>query len=141
MKENKYQQLFDMFGKARQVLKYPKIKFTINDGKDKVQLYLATKGYIAVKVNGTYCGKIMPDDRLLRIYPPFQDTISEINAFCIEPLAQSKIYGQRYSNCCFCGLELTNRASLQMGYGPICADKYGLPWYATEQKDEPLIDL
>jgi len=32
------------------------------------------------------------------------------------------------NNCCFCGRDLDTAESISMGYGPICADKYGLPW-------------
>jgi hypothetical protein len=41
---------------------------------------------------------------------------------------QMQANGKKYSHCCFCGLELTDAPSLAAGYGPICADKWGLPW-------------
>lgn len=42
------------------------------------------------------------------------------------PVAVSK-YGKEISRCCFCGLTLTDPASVYVGYGPTCAEKYGLP--------------
>jgi hypothetical protein len=37
-------------------------------------------------------------------------------------------YGRRMGECCFCGLTLTDGRSIAVGYGPICAGKWGLPW-------------
>jgi len=31
-------------------------------------------------------------------------------------------------NCCFCRRELTDKRSTEVGYGPICADHFSLPW-------------
>jgi hypothetical protein len=49
-------------------------------------------------------------------------------AFAAAPAAQARMYGQRFGRCCFCGLELTDGRSVDAGYGPICADKFGLAW-------------
>lgn len=51
-----------------------------------------------------------------------------LRAFAADPVEQARIYGQRFGRCCFCGLELTDRRSVRAGYGPICADKFGLYW-------------
>ena len=143
---NKYQKLFDLFTTASSHLKYPKISFN-SLSNDKVQLYLATKKYIAIKVNGEYVGKIQPFenangewDASFRMYQGSTELQREIESFCANPLESAILRGQAYSHCCFCNLELTNKASLQMGYGPICADNYGLPWKYTEVEDK-LIDL
>lgn len=37
-------------------------------------------------------------------------------------------FGKLYGVCVFCGLTLTNEASIEVGYGPVCAENYGLPW-------------
>lgn len=133
MEENKYQQLFNLFHTAGKHLKYPKITFTASSGNNsRVQLYLATKGYIAIKVNGEYVGKIDSQYHSFRMYQGTTELQSEVMAFCMEPLKSAIVKGQQYSNCCFCRLELTNKASVQMGYGPICAENYGLPWEYTE---------
>jgi hypothetical protein len=51
-----------------------------------------------------------------------------LRAFAADPAEQARIYGQRYGRCCFCGLELTDGRSVDAGYGPICAEKWGMPW-------------
>lgn len=37
-------------------------------------------------------------------------------------------YAKRTGACSFCGSELTDARSVQVGYGPICAQRYGLSW-------------
>jgi hypothetical protein len=125
-KIDQYAELFDMFHKAAQALKYPKITFVSTNGS-KVQVYLAAKGYIAIKVDGEYQGKIMNKDSDLIFYPCQADLRTEIENFCSFPAYQSKIYGQRYNHCCFCGRELVESTSVSLGYGPICAENFGLP--------------
>src|SRR5262249_36158188 len=44
-----------------------------------------------------------------------------------DPAGAAKLYGQITSSCCFCGQELTDGASIAVGYGPICAEHWGLP--------------
>jgi Family of unknown function (DUF6011) len=36
--------------------------------------------------------------------------------------------GGSQSNCCFCSRLLSDPRSVRWGYGPTCAEKYGLPW-------------
>ena len=36
--------------------------------------------------------------------------------------------GRELGSCCFCSRELSDERSTKVGYGPICADHYGLPW-------------
>lgn len=42
--------------------------------------------------------------------------------------AQSKRFGELYSKCIFCSRKLSTEESKDAGYGPDCAEKYGLPW-------------
>lgn len=35
--------------------------------------------------------------------------------------------GKATGQCCYCGLALSDPESVERGYGPICAKKYGLP--------------
>ena len=37
-------------------------------------------------------------------------------------------YGHATGQCGFCGRVLENGVSVRLGYGPVCAEKYGLPW-------------
>jgi hypothetical protein len=119
--------IFSLFRKAAITLKYPSIRYTSEDGH-KCQFYLATKGYIAIKVNGEYQGKIANPESAMVFYSPDSKLRHELQHFALNPISTAKVNGQKYGHCCFCKQELTNAISVYNGYGPICADNYGLPW-------------
>jgi hypothetical protein len=52
----------------------------------------------------------------------------ELHKFAADPVGYAANYGRRSENCCFCGTTITSDDSLAVGYGPICAEKWGLPW-------------
>jgi hypothetical protein len=56
-----------------------------------------------------------------------EDMKQAIRALVADPVNICKVVGQQFAHCCFCGLELTQRDSVAVGYGPICAEKWGLP--------------
>lgn len=127
-KVDQYAEIFGMLTKAAKTIKWPSIRFTAIANGNKVSLSLASKGYIAIKLNGEYAGKIMDPNSDMIFYPKNVEALkTEIATFCSFPKYQSKIYGQRFGSCCFCGRELTEKASLFYGYGPVCAEKFGLP--------------
>lgn len=41
---------------------------------------------------------------------------------------QAKEWGDLYGCCIYCSRDLTDERSIDAGYGPICAEKRGLPW-------------
>lgn len=43
-------------------------------------------------------------------------------------LDEAKEFGVLTGTCVFCARELTDERSIEAGYGPVCADKNGLPW-------------
>jgi hypothetical protein len=46
------------------------------------------------------------------------------------PLNHAVAQGHATGSCCFCSRQLTDARSVAHGYGPICAENYGLPWDA-----------
>lgn len=48
--------------------------------------------------------------------------------FAKNPAGFAKVYGQKTGNCCFCGRHLETKESVAVGYGPVCAAKFALPW-------------
>lgn len=48
-----------------------------------------------------------------------------------DPVKAAKDYGHSTGTCCFCARPLTDDKSgrsVEMGYGPICAERFGLDW-------------
>ena len=126
----RYAQLFTLFNRAAETLRYPAINFVL--AGRRIRIYRATKGYIAIKLNGEYIGKLPAADKNIILYdsPLFNhnELISELDTVLSNPIAESALRGKEYGRCCFCNRELDNEGSIQHGYGPICAEKWGLPW-------------
>lgn len=94
----------------------------------------------AIMVTGTgsfesrpYYGKIMGGT----FHPsPRNDTatIASVTAlllaFAADPAATAADYGRSTGVCSFCARQLTDDRSVSVGYGPICAETYHLPWGA-----------
>jgi hypothetical protein len=47
-----------------------------------------------------------------------------------DPVNTAAEYGKLVGRCCFCGSPLTDDKSVSVGYGPVCAKHWGLPWNA-----------
>lgn len=56
------------------------------------------------------------------------EVIAVVTQFDEEPIETAKHYARVTSRCTFCGTQITSEESLAVGYGPICASRYGLPW-------------
>lgn len=56
-------------------------------------------------------------------------------ALAADPAAVAGQHGIATGECCFCARALSTRESRSVGYGPICAERYGLPWGDTTAAD------
>ncbi len=59
------------------------------------------------------------------------ETLGVIIQFAADPAGYSAAHGRQTGQCCYCGRGLTDARSVAVGYGPICADHFGLPWGDT----------
>jgi hypothetical protein len=139
--------IFDLFAKAMLTLKQPKLVYIWDneekDEKVKVVLSLSSK-YPASRINiytgQVWLGRIVKDNvkRVMSCQWNDKETIdpelkNTIRALVAEPIGMCSLVGQQYAHCCFCGSELNNKNSVTVGYGPICAEKWGLPWAGTAE--------
>jgi hypothetical protein len=127
-----------MFDKAAAHLKYPKIRLQAADGT-AIQLYRATTrsahpGSVTIVGTGArrYFGRIDRDGTL----SAGRDMTPAVRALVVSlaenPAGTAAAYGKLTCRCCYCGLHLEDARSTAVGYGPICADHYGMPWTPTE---------
>ena len=130
---DRYAEIFKLFTRAATHLRYPAMHLRSKNG-DKIRIYLATKGYIAITLNGEYIGKLPAADKNIILYdsPLFNhnELINELDTLLSNPISESALQGKEYGRCCFCNRELDNEGSIFHGYGPICAENWGLPWSA-----------
>lgn len=48
--------------------------------------------------------------------------------FAADPARVASEHGRLTGRCCFCHHALEDERSTAVGYGPVCADHFGLPW-------------
>lgn len=106
-------------------LKRPKLRV------DSLEVYPAkanskNAGFLYVKENGSYAGKISPEGKFTKSYEASETVQDSLVAVAKDPMGALTNYGRVTGNCACCGRELTNQASIDLGIGPICAKKYGL---------------
>lgn len=127
--------IFAMFGEAEKHLKHPAIRLTDNAGRYMV-LSLASPtsknpGCIYVKGErgtGAYFGKITPQGRFYQAGGCPNTVEPQLLALAQNPEEIAARYGKMTGRCCFCGRALTDHRSTDVGYGPVCAERFGLEW-------------
>ena len=77
---------------------------------------------------GKYFGRIDPTGKFF----PGRDfahlDMAFFSAFAADPIGFAQANGKESGSCRFCNLTLTTVESVSVGYGPICAGHWGLPW-------------
>jgi len=82
-------------------------------------------GAVYVKAGDVYAGKIMGG-----VFSPTRDaaagTGEAVARIAADPKSAAVAYGRLTGQCSCCGRTLSDPASVDLGIGPICADKWGL---------------
>ncbi len=133
-------QLFNMFDKAAESLKFPRMQLEHDNAIIRMIRCGPNSHYhggINVEINGVWFGRIERDGNMYgyrhcqlrreNVDVGLQGIFEYLLAFSENPTFHARMHGHRYNYCCFCSRELTNAVSVVLGYGPICAGKYGLP--------------
>lgn len=120
-------------------IEFPKIRF---DGLVLSRSGPRSKnpGVIFVMTDGSFfdrstLGKITPDGLWHRVDRCTDEQEARVRALATDPGEVLAAYGRRTGVCSFCRRELSTKASLAVGYGPICADRFGLPWGDVPEDD------
>lgn len=124
-----------LFEKATAKLKKPSI--VLGAENSLIRLYVAGQAskfpgsvVIVAKHSKRYIGRIDLAGRYLPspAYPVQTHVIETLKALSADPAGTAAAHGKATGACCFCNTGLTDPKSLGVGYGPICAGHYGLPW-------------
>lgn len=135
--------VIELFEKAGEVLQRPRVRLRTEDGIN-VHIFksdrpkLREQGFVVTNGNRQMFGLI----HLSGLWKPHrscygdmeQQVLKVIREFAHDPVTTAISYGKLTGACCFCGLTLTDIRSVTVGYGPICAEKWDLPW-----GDDPVI--
>ena len=135
------ERLMSLFARVKATgLKTPSVYLAIENGTEQIDVELSmapdsgrNPGCLYVKVGGDYAGKVTPNGRYEHSHrslfgrDKLPQLIELLNRFSLDPETVAKQYGRITGRCCFCHLKLSNRVSIYNGYGPVCAEHYGLP--------------
>lgn len=130
------ERVVSMFDRAAEHLKFPKITIEIDAGKLVLQRAgerAKQPGSVNVKFNGEWAGRINRDGTMFgsrRIED--EDGVKAISEmlerFAADPEGVASEYGAASGRCCFCHKKLSDDRSKAVGYGPVCAENFGLGW-------------
>jgi hypothetical protein len=125
--------------------KFPKISLPcITSGSGRVKLSRAGErsahpGSIQITDGGAYGSNVwfgrINADGSLTAGAAFPQVKALVEALAANPAAAGAQHGLATGECVFCGLALTTAESRSVGYGPVCAEKWGLPWGDTSVAD------
>lgn len=130
-------QLLAMFDHAAGHAKFPKI--TVQTSEGTVQLSRAgdkakMPGTINVTDGGPYganrwYGRILLDGKWqMPGDTPAEWIIAIVKRLATDPTGAAMEYAKVSGSCCFCNKAIDTEESKAVGYGPVCAKKFGLPW-------------
>jgi hypothetical protein len=121
---------------AAKKLKYPKISLDLPQGRIRIQIAGAQSRYAGQLMitdgapfgSNVWYGRVMQDGSFVPSNKNESWVTDALLAMNNDPATYASVYGRKTGNCCFCHRELSTKESLHVGYGPVCADHYGLPW-------------
>lgn len=136
-----------MFTTAKANLKRPAIRL-MDEQRHEFQLSLAAEtsknaGCIYVKgekptgayvdadgygPSRPYLGKITSFGKFFPAQGCPTTVEAQLKAFAADPEGIATKYGRLTGCCCFCGRSLKDARSTEVGFGPVCAKKFGLDW-------------
>lgn len=123
--------LIEMFELSSKHLQKPRIRLQFADGT-KIEVFRDKAVGFVVSVNKKLAGRIKISDQLFHpsanLGHKRAELVSILTGLCINPVRIAQLYGKATGRCCFCGLDLTDPRSVVVGYGPICAERWGFPW-------------
>jgi hypothetical protein len=130
-----------LFEKARQHLKYPRVRLQLPDGRPLVLALAGPGSSRAGWVTMTdgrpfgenlFYGRVSPAGNWEMghaIDEIVGDAVAELlHRLAADPEQVASSYGKLTGCCCFCTSQLSDPKSTEVGYGPVCAKRWGLPW-------------
>lgn len=133
--------VYAFFANAREHLKSPKLVMGLPGGKH-LRIYLSGSRSKAPNVLNLvtedeygsmnyWLGRVHPDGKWE--HREGDDDLRGKASKLLERLAEdpakvAKESARITGNCCFCHRPLTDDRSTEVGYGPVCADHWSLPW-------------
>lgn len=144
--------ILELFSRTEGKLKKPSIILLTKDGDKDVEVRLYKAGsfskyqgdiqVVGTNSQGEYYGRISADSG---IYNPSRQTqptglVDTLMAFAADPATVASEFGRKTGLCSFCYRPLKDARSTEVGYGKICASRYGLAWGTTVKTKKSKIE-
>lgn len=133
--------IVEILTKASRNLKHPAIELSEHD----IRLSVAgSRSKYVGQIHVTSCGSFhdrtwygrIDTDGVFHPSSRVEDRIYEALArFALDPAAFASEHGKKTGQCCFCNRKLEDERSTEVGYGPVCAEHYGLTWGSAKSSD------
>lgn len=128
---HQFPRILEMLSRARDAQKrLPKIEISHNG--NPVVFKITKAGKVNVTDGGPYGNNVwygaIQANGEFRVGRETARVIDAIVALESDPERVASQHGVATGVCCFCSRELSTKESRSVGYGPVCADKFGLPW-------------
>lgn len=130
--------VYALFAKAKEHLKFPKVRLQLATGST-VLLALAGPNSRAPNTLNVTDGKPYGQNKWYGrvdakgVWTKARDAFAEadqvealLRAMSIAPAQTASEYGRLTGHCCFCDRPLKDEQSTAAGYGPTCAENFGL---------------
>jgi len=126
-----------LFDATKGKIKYPKIRLKTEAGKKLVLSRAGNRskyvGQIMLTDGGpfgdnVYYGRIDESGKVFPARAMSEDVMETIRNLSTDAVKVAGAHGHKTGECCFCNRHLTDDRSVTVGYGPTCADNFGLPW-------------
>ena len=131
------QRIQELFDRAAQKLRRVKINLQDAEGNPVVFARAGQQSKYVGQVlltdgkpfgQNRFYGRIDVDGKFYPTRYAGASVVALVTEFAAEPEAVAGKYGRLTGACCFCAHGLKDDRSLEVGYGPICADRFGLNW-------------
>jgi len=111
-------------------LKFPKLRVLHTDGRSELVLGVTgpksqVPGSVTVRLEWEYLGLVRPTGEAFGNFSaPLVDRLLLVAE---NPAKAAQEFAALSGRCSFCYSEITDEGSVEVGYGPICARRWGLP--------------
>lgn len=133
--------IFALFERARRHLRFPAIILLVPD-VDTIRISMAGErarvpGSLNIAsqerfVDGrrVWYGRVLPNGSFEQRaeFSTGPALVSQLLELAHHPAEVAAAHGRLTGRCCFCSRSLDDVRSTAVGYGPVCAEHYGLPW-------------
>lgn len=131
-------------------LKTPMIRLGNRAANRRYKLYLSKYGTVCVKAGNVAPGTMDPvgDEEYIgkfkdgrfqgdKFARPSISDLAFIEEMTADPIATFVRASKDMDRCCYCNLPLEDARSKQVGYGAVCATRWGLPWGTGRTEEVP----